>query len=87
MVRRDGVMVMLKAIAPEIHPQPNHSRHEWAAWDAYIHTSDPDSLYEEYVGRAAPMHKHLKDTTDGLRAFEVIDNNGYVLCFGRPREV
>ena len=24
---------------------------------------------------------------DGLRAFEVIDNNGYVLCFGRPREV
>jgi catechol 2,3-dioxygenase-like lactoylglutathione lyase family enzyme len=86
MVRRDGVMVMLKAIAPEIHPQPNHSRHEWAAWDAYIHTSDPDSLYEEYVSRAVPMHKPLKDTTDGLRAFEVIDNNGYVLCFGRPRE-
>jgi catechol 2,3-dioxygenase-like lactoylglutathione lyase family enzyme len=85
-VRRDGVMVMLKAIAPEIRPQPNHLRHEWARWDAYIHTSDPDSLYEEYVGRAAPMHKHLKDTTDGLRAFEVIDNNGYVLCFGRPRE-
>jgi len=86
MVRRDGVMVMLKAIAPGIHPQPNHSRHEWAAWDAYIYTSDPDSLYEEYVGRDAPMHKHLKDTTDGLRAFEVIDNNGYVLCFGCPRE-
>jgi len=87
MVRRDGVMVMLKAITPEIHPQPNHSRHEWAAWDAYIHTSDPDSLYEEYVSRSVPMHKHLKDTTDGLRAFEVIDNNGYVLCFGRPREL
>ena len=46
-VRRDGVMISLKAIAPEIHPQPNHSRHEWARWDAYIHTSDPDSLYEE----------------------------------------
>jgi len=44
MVRRDGVMVMLKAIAPGIHPQPNHSRHEWAAWDAYIYTSDPESL-------------------------------------------
>jgi catechol 2,3-dioxygenase-like lactoylglutathione lyase family enzyme len=24
-VRRDGVMVSFKAIAPEIHPQPNHS--------------------------------------------------------------
>jgi hypothetical protein len=32
------------------------------------------------------MHKPLTDTEDGLRAFEVIDNNGYVL-FGRPREV
>jgi catechol 2,3-dioxygenase-like lactoylglutathione lyase family enzyme len=28
-VRRDGVM-SFKAIGPEIHPQPNHSRHEWA---------------------------------------------------------
>ena len=84
---RDGVMISLKAIAPEIHPQPNHSRHEWARWDAYIHTSDPDSLYQEYVSRAVSMHQHLKDTEDGLRAFEVIDNNGYVLCFGRPREL
>src|SRR6266542_5742706 len=84
-VRRDGVMISLKAIAPEIHSQPNHSRHEWARWDAYIHTSDPDSLYSEYVSRAVPIHKHLKDTEDGLRAFEIIENNGYVLCFGRPR--
>jgi catechol 2,3-dioxygenase-like lactoylglutathione lyase family enzyme len=84
-VQRDGVMLMLKAIAPEIHPQPNHSRHEWARWDAYIYTLDPDSLYEEYVSRSAPIHKELEDTNDGLRAFEIIDNNGYVLCFGRPR--
>jgi catechol 2,3-dioxygenase-like lactoylglutathione lyase family enzyme len=85
-VRRDGAMISLKAITPEIHPQPNHSRHEWARWDAYIHTSDPDSLYQEYVSRAVPMHKPLQDTEDGLRAFEITDNNGYVLCFGRPRE-
>lgn len=26
-VARDQVMVMFKYIAPEIHPQPNHSRH------------------------------------------------------------
>jgi catechol 2,3-dioxygenase-like lactoylglutathione lyase family enzyme len=78
-VRRDGVMISLKAIAPEIHPRPNHSRHEWARWDAYVHTSDPDSLYSEYVSRAVPIHKPLKDTEDGLRAFEITDNNGYVL--------
>lgn len=85
-VQRDGVMIMLKAIAPEIHPQPNHSRHEWARWDAYVHTSDPDSLYREFVGRAVAMHRPLEDTSDGLRAFEIKDNSGYVLCFGRPRE-
>ncbi len=84
MVRRDRATLMLKHIAPEIHPQPNHSRHEWARWDAYINTVNPDVLYEEFLGRGAPIHRELADTEDGLRAFEVIDNSGYVLCFGRP---
>jgi catechol 2,3-dioxygenase-like lactoylglutathione lyase family enzyme len=84
-VQRDGVMIMLKAITPEIHPQPNHSRHEWARWDAYVYTPDPDSLYSEYVAKDVPMHRPLADTGDGLRAFEIIDNSGYVICFGRPR--
>jgi catechol 2,3-dioxygenase-like lactoylglutathione lyase family enzyme len=83
-VRRDGVMISFKVIASDIHPQPNHSRHEWARWDAYVHTTDPDTLYEEYLSRSVPIHKPLKDTEDGLRAFEITDNNGYVLCFGRP---
>lgn len=85
MVERDRVMIMLKAITPEIHPVPNHSRHEWARWDAYIYTPDPDSLYAEYVANGVPMHRPLADTNDGLRAFEIIDNCGYVICFGRPR--
>jgi catechol 2,3-dioxygenase-like lactoylglutathione lyase family enzyme len=84
-VQRDGVMLMLKAITPEIHPQPNHCRHQWARWDAYINASDPDSLYAEYLAKGVPIHSKLADTSDGLRAFEVLDNSGYVLCFGRPR--
>jgi len=75
---------MLKAITPEVHPQPNRSRHEWARWDAYINTDDPDALYKEFTGRQVPMYRELANTGDGLRAFEIIDNNGYVLCFGRP---
>lgn len=81
---RDRVMLMFKAITPEVHPQPNRSRHEWARWDAYIGTDDPDSLYTEFVGRDVPMHRELATTNDGLRAFEITDNSGYVLCFGRP---
>jgi catechol 2,3-dioxygenase-like lactoylglutathione lyase family enzyme len=81
---RDGVMLMFKHITPEVHPQPNRSRHEWAGWDAYILTSDPDSLYAEFLASDVPIHRELADTSDGLRAFEITDNSGYVLCFGRP---
>ena len=81
---RDRVMLMFKAITPEVHPQPNRSRHEWAPWDAYIYTDDPDSLYAEFVRRKVSMHSELANTNDGLRAFEILDNSGYVLCFGRP---
>jgi catechol 2,3-dioxygenase-like lactoylglutathione lyase family enzyme len=83
-IARDQVMLMFKHITPEVHPQPNRSRHEWAAWDAYIFTSDPDSLYAEFRAKDVPMHRELANTSDGLRAFEIIDSNGYVLCFGSP---
>jgi catechol 2,3-dioxygenase-like lactoylglutathione lyase family enzyme len=84
MVGRDDVHLFLKHITSEVHPQPNHTRHEWASWDAYIFTSDPDALFAEFVARAVPIHRDLGDTDDGLRGFEVRDNNGYVLCFARP---
>ena len=32
------------------------------------------------------MHRDLANADDELRAFEIIDNNGYVICLGRPIE-
>ena len=86
MAGRDKVTFMFKAIAPDIHPQPNHTRHEWARWDAYVFTPDPDALCAEFRAKNVPMHRELANTNDGLRAFEISDNNGYVLCFGQPLE-
>jgi catechol 2,3-dioxygenase-like lactoylglutathione lyase family enzyme len=83
-VARDNVMLMFKVIGDNVHPQPNSSRHAWAPWDAYIYTDDPDALYQEFAAKRVPMHSELTRTSDGLRAFEIQDNNGYVLCFGRP---
>jgi len=84
-VGRDDISIMLKAIAPDINPIPNHTRHDWARWDAYIHANDPDALFEEYKSAGVPFHQPLKDDGDGLRGFEVADADGYVLFFGRPK--
>jgi catechol 2,3-dioxygenase-like lactoylglutathione lyase family enzyme len=83
-VGREEVSIMLKEIAPDIKPVPNHTRHEWARLDAYISVSDPDILYEEYRAGGVRFHQPLKDDNDGLRGFEVTDADGYVLFFGRP---
>ena len=82
-VSRDSVRILLKHITEDIHPVPNHTRHEWAKWDAFIWVSDPDALYAEYQTRELEFHEPLADTDDGLRAFELKDRDGYVLCFGR----
>jgi hypothetical protein len=76
---------MLKEIGTDIRPQPNHTRHRWARWDAYFYTPDPDALFEEFQARNVLFHHPISDTEDGLRAFEILDNNGYVFCFGRPK--
>ena len=44
MVGRGPVSIMLKAITADVKPVPNHTRHEWASWDAYISVEDPDAL-------------------------------------------
>ena len=85
MVGRGPVSIMLKAIANDIKPVPNHTRHEWARWDAYISTEDPDSLFEEYSLNGVKFRQAIHDNSDGLHGFEVTDADGYVLYFGRPK--
>jgi predicted enzyme related to lactoylglutathione lyase len=84
-VSRDGIGIMLKAILPDVLPVPNHMRHEWARWDAYIYTLDPDALFAEFKQRGASFVKELSFIDDGLWGFEVTDADGYVLAFFRTR--
>ena len=78
---RNNVRVLLKEIAPDTSPVPNHPRHEWARSDAFILVSDPDALFAKYQSRGLVFHETLADTEDGLRTFELKDHDGYVLCF------
>ncbi len=80
-VSRDAAAIMLKTITPDVLPVPNHTRHPWARWDAYIYTEDPDTLYEEFRRRGATFVKELSFIDDGLWGFEVSDADGYVIAF------
>ncbi|MCA9001587.1 MAG: VOC family protein [Planctomycetes bacterium] len=80
-VGRDRVGIMLKHIGADTPPMPNPVRHPWAKWDAFVQTSDPDSLARACT-TAIPLEVH--DTDDGLRGFEATDPDGHVLFFGHP---
>jgi catechol 2,3-dioxygenase-like lactoylglutathione lyase family enzyme len=80
-VSRDGIGIMLKAIAPDVLPRPNHTRHEWAPPDAHIYSTNPDALFDELSRRGASFLKTLSFIGEGLWGFEVTDADGYLLAF------
>jgi catechol 2,3-dioxygenase-like lactoylglutathione lyase family enzyme len=82
-VGRDSVQIFLKSVSEAITAQPNHTRHEWAPWDAFIYVDDPDPLAAEFSSRGLTFYKEIINRTDGLRGFEVSDSDGYALFFGR----
>jgi len=84
-VSRDGIGVMLKAVAANVLPCPNHTRHEWAPADAHIYTMDPDTLFDEFSRRGALFGKKLSFIEKGLWGFVVTDADGYALVFFRLR--
>jgi catechol 2,3-dioxygenase-like lactoylglutathione lyase family enzyme len=86
MVGRDMIAILLKEISPRVKPLPNNTLHEWARWDAFIYTEDPQKLFEEFRAGGIGFRQQLKKDEDGLTGFEISDADGYVLFFGRPEE-
>ncbi len=85
MVERGSSMFMFKSIG--IEPKPNCTQDIGcgiAPWDAYVYVPDPDALFEEVVSKGVDFRSELFNNDDNLRGFEVRDNNGYVIYFGRP---
>ena len=81
---RDGAQIFFKSQG-NITPVPNSKRHPFLRWDAFVYAPDPDALAAEFTDHGAAFSEPLKDTSDGLRGFELKDPDGYVLFFGRPR--
>ena len=86
-VSRDGVGIMLKAVAPDVLPRPNHARHEWAPPDAHIYSMDPDALFDEFSRRGVSFVKKLSFLEEGLWGFAITDADGYLLVFYQLRNI
>lgn len=78
-VGRDNISIMLKAVAADIRPIPNRTRHDYSPTDAYISAADPDGLFEEYRAMGVTFSKPLQDNSDNIRGFEIEDADGYSL--------
>ena len=89
-VRRDGAMIMVKALGAisdgqevVVQPLPNYGREPASSWDAYLEVPDPDALAAEFASRGVVFSAPMTDRDDGLRGFEIKDLDGYGLFFGR----
>jgi catechol 2,3-dioxygenase-like lactoylglutathione lyase family enzyme len=83
-IGRGGAQILVKS-DKDVSPLPNHKRHPFMRWDAYVYAPDPDALAAEFANHGAAFSVPLKDTHDGLRGFEICDPDCYVLFFGRPK--
>jgi catechol 2,3-dioxygenase-like lactoylglutathione lyase family enzyme len=83
-VGRDGAQIFVKS-EKDVPPLPNPKRHPHMRWDAFVYVADPDALAAEFADHGAAFSVPLKDTSDGLRGFEICDPDGYTLFFGRPK--
>ncbi len=84
MVRRGGITIMLSQPARKGLVRPNNvALPNDGAWDAYVWVVDADALYTEFEGRGVIIARNLCDQAYGCRDFDVLDCNGYRLCFGQ----
>ncbi len=77
--RREGATLHLRrATAPE------QVRGNGAAdvWDAYVRCTGVDELAAEFQLRGVPLERGPEDKPYGMRELEVLDPDGYALCFG-----
>ncbi len=83
MVWRRGVVLMLSQPEKTGVMRPNGNAHsDPDCWDAYIWVDDADALHDEFKSKGVTIARPLCDQMYGNRDFDILDCNGYRLCFG-----
>jgi len=87
MVKRGGIMIMLKEVGDRGGVRPNRlADPEDESWDAYVWVDDADALYGEFTAAGVTIARGICDQPYGMRDFDIEDLNGYRLCFGHDIE-
>lgn len=84
MVMRKGAVLMLSQFETRGLMRPNGAAMpDGDAWDAYVWVDGVDDLAAEFTSRGVTLARGLCDQPYGCRDFDVIDCNGYRICFGQ----
>jgi uncharacterized glyoxalase superfamily protein PhnB len=84
MVRRGGIVIMLAQVEAAVLLRPNNmASREGGAWDAYVWVDQVDALHSELASKGANVARQICDQPYGCRDFDVLDCNGYRICFGQ----
>jgi uncharacterized glyoxalase superfamily protein PhnB len=86
MVYRSGVVIMLGQLAPSgaaslMRPNSRAVPGD-DSWDAYVWVDDADALFEEFKAKGVRIGRPICDQPYGCRDFDIVDVNGFRLCFG-----
>ena len=84
-VQRSGAHIMLRQLdhPGQMHPNADPADPEDYTWDAYLWIDDADALYAEFQQKDVNIVRPICDQEYGCRDFDILDCNGYRLCFGQ----
>ena len=85
MVYRAGITIMLSQQKGLMRPNSvalAGAGNDEGAWDAYVWVEDSKSLYKEFKAKGVNIARDLCEQEYRNLDFDVLDCNGYRLCFG-----
>ena len=60
----------------------NHSAHRTSV---YIFVHNVDAVYREFIDNGVAIHNPVGDRDYGMRDFDIMDPDGYILSFGKGK--
>jgi len=84
MMNRDELDLMLSLAEDPSHVRPNGPH---GVWDLYIKVEDLDAELTALTDLAVPIDHPIQSTEYDMRELEVVDPDGYRICFGANMEI